>query len=138
MNDTESGGVFCNYERSATLAGNLFDVFTDLLRKLRTLLFKEAGNGIDGALADAGAGQVDAGHAGLRAEGNELGVNAAEIASANRLQRYLDAVRSNLLFAKSVVLIVSALFPIVNPLGGSPIFLALTREYPAPARRTGA
>jgi multiple antibiotic resistance protein len=37
--------------------------------------------------------------------------------------------------AKSVVLIVSALFPIVNPLGGSPIFLALTHEYPASARR---
>ena len=37
--------------------------------------------------------------------------------------------------AKSVVLIVSALFPIVNPLGGSPIYLALTRDYSAPARR---
>ena len=37
--------------------------------------------------------------------------------------------------AKSIVLILSALFPIVNPLGGSPIFLALTREYPASARR---
>lgn len=37
--------------------------------------------------------------------------------------------------AKSVVLILSALFPIVNPLGGSPIFLALTRDYSAPARR---
>ena len=37
--------------------------------------------------------------------------------------------------AKSVVLIVSALFPIVNPLGGSPIFLALTGEYPAASRR---
>jgi multiple antibiotic resistance protein len=37
--------------------------------------------------------------------------------------------------AKSVVLIVSALFPIVNPLGGSPIYLALTREYSAAARR---
>jgi multiple antibiotic resistance protein len=37
--------------------------------------------------------------------------------------------------AKSVVLIVSALFPIVNPLGGSPIFLTLTRDYSAPARR---
>jgi len=33
------------------------------------------------------------------------------------------------------VLIVSALFPIVNPLGGSPIYLALTRNYSAPARR---
>lgn len=37
--------------------------------------------------------------------------------------------------AKSVLLILSALFPIVNPLGGSPVFLALTREYPASARR---
>jgi len=37
--------------------------------------------------------------------------------------------------AKSILLILSALFPIVNPLGGSPIFLALTQDYPAPARR---
>ena len=37
--------------------------------------------------------------------------------------------------AKSIVLIVSALFPIVNPIGGSPVFLALTREYPASTRR---
>jgi multiple antibiotic resistance protein len=37
--------------------------------------------------------------------------------------------------AKSIVLILSALFPIVNPLGGSPVYLALTSEYPATARR---
>ena len=37
--------------------------------------------------------------------------------------------------AKSILLILSALFPIVNPLGGSPVFLALTREYPCPTRR---
>src|SRR5712664_3090348 len=37
--------------------------------------------------------------------------------------------------AKSVLLILSALFPIVNPVGGSPVFLALTREYPASTRR---
>jgi multiple antibiotic resistance protein len=37
--------------------------------------------------------------------------------------------------AKSTLLIFSALFPIVNPLGGSPIFLALTHEYPTSARR---
>jgi len=37
--------------------------------------------------------------------------------------------------AKSLVLILSALFPIVNPLGGSPIFLALTRESSPQARR---
>jgi len=36
---------------------------------------------------------------------------------------------------KSILLILSALFPIVNPLGGSPIFLSLTRHYPAAARR---
>jgi multiple antibiotic resistance protein len=38
--------------------------------------------------------------------------------------------------AKSIVLIISTLFPIVNPLGGSPIFLSLTRSYPAQARWT--
>jgi len=37
--------------------------------------------------------------------------------------------------AKNILLILSALFPIVNPLGGSPVFLALTRDYPASARR---
>src|SRR6202049_171476 len=37
--------------------------------------------------------------------------------------------------AKSLFLILSALFPIVDPLGGSPIFLALTREYSPGARR---
>jgi multiple antibiotic resistance protein len=37
--------------------------------------------------------------------------------------------------AKSILLILSALFPIVNPLGGSPVFLALTRDYPTHARR---
>src|ERR1017187_2256917 len=37
--------------------------------------------------------------------------------------------------ARNIFLIVSALFPIVDPLGGSPIFLSLTKEYPASARR---
>ncbi|HKV23998.1 MAG TPA: MarC family protein [Candidatus Acidoferrum sp.] len=37
--------------------------------------------------------------------------------------------------AKSTLLILSALFPIVNPLGGSPIFLTLTRGYTEQARR---
>ncbi|MBS1842184.1 MAG: MarC family protein [Acidobacteria bacterium] len=37
--------------------------------------------------------------------------------------------------SKSILLIVSALFPIVNPIGGSPVFLALTSDYTAPARR---
>jgi len=37
--------------------------------------------------------------------------------------------------AKNLFLIVSALFPIVDPLGGSPIFLALTREYGSDGRR---
>lgn len=36
---------------------------------------------------------------------------------------------------KNLFLILSALFPIVDPLGGSPIFLALTREYSSGARR---
>ena len=37
--------------------------------------------------------------------------------------------------AKNTLLILSALFPIVNPLGGSPIFLTLTRDYAAADRR---
>src|SRR5712664_3999397 len=37
--------------------------------------------------------------------------------------------------AKSLFLILSALFPIVDPLGGSPIFLAMTREYSPTMRR---
>jgi multiple antibiotic resistance protein len=37
--------------------------------------------------------------------------------------------------AKSVVLTISALFPIVNPLGSSPIFLSLTQEYAVSTRR---
>lgn len=37
--------------------------------------------------------------------------------------------------AKNVLLIVSALFPIVNPIGGSPVFLLLTQGYSAESRR---
>ena len=37
--------------------------------------------------------------------------------------------------AKSILFIVSALFPVVNPIGGSPVFLALTPDYTQPARR---
>ena len=37
--------------------------------------------------------------------------------------------------AKDIFLIVSALFPIVNPLGGSPIFLSLTKRYSTSTRR---
>ncbi len=36
---------------------------------------------------------------------------------------------------KDILLFVSALFPIVNPLGGSPIFLSLTKDYSRSARR---
>jgi multiple antibiotic resistance protein len=35
---------------------------------------------------------------------------------------------------KSTILILGALFPIVNPLGNSPIFLVMTRAYPSAAR----
>jgi multiple antibiotic resistance protein len=36
---------------------------------------------------------------------------------------------------KSILLVVSALFPIVDPIGGSPVFLALTRDYSRETRR---
>ena len=37
--------------------------------------------------------------------------------------------------AKSLLLVLSALFPIVDPLGGSPFFLALTGEFAPEARK---
>ncbi len=37
--------------------------------------------------------------------------------------------------AKSIFLVVSALFPIVDPIGGSPVFLALTRDHTTHTRR---
>jgi multiple antibiotic resistance protein len=37
--------------------------------------------------------------------------------------------------AKSLFLVLSALFPIVDPLGGSPFFLAMTSEYGPEARK---
>ena len=37
--------------------------------------------------------------------------------------------------AKSILLIVTALFPIVNPIGGSPVFLLLTQDYTEESRR---
>jgi len=36
---------------------------------------------------------------------------------------------------KATFLVISTLFPIVNPLGGSPIFLSMTGSYDAPERR---
>ncbi|HWY57571.1 MAG TPA: MarC family protein [Terriglobales bacterium] len=37
--------------------------------------------------------------------------------------------------AKSILLVVSALFPIVDPIGGSPVFLSLTRDYTTDTRK---
>jgi multiple antibiotic resistance protein len=37
--------------------------------------------------------------------------------------------------AKSILLVVSALFPIVDPIGGAPVFLSLTLHYDRDTRR---
>ena len=37
--------------------------------------------------------------------------------------------------AKSILLVVSALFPIVDPIGGSPVFLSLTLDYDRETRK---
>jgi len=37
--------------------------------------------------------------------------------------------------AKSILLVISALFPIVDPIGGAPVFLSLTIDYTPQARR---
>jgi multiple antibiotic resistance protein len=44
-------------------------------------------------------------------------------------------VRVLIQVAKSVLLVVSALFPIVDPIGGAPVFLLLTRDYAPDTRR---
>jgi multiple antibiotic resistance protein len=38
-------------------------------------------------------------------------------------------------FIRNLVVVFVALFPVVNPIGDAPIFLALTRQYPQSARR---
>ncbi len=52
-------------------------------------------------------------------------------------QIYLAARKAAVLIqaAKSILLVVSALFPIVDPIGGSPVFLLLTRDYAVETRR---
>ncbi len=38
-------------------------------------------------------------------------------------------------FARTLLVWFAALFPLVNPLGGAPIFFSLTRSYPPAAQR---
>jgi multiple antibiotic resistance protein len=44
-------------------------------------------------------------------------------------------VASVIQVVKGILLVVSALFPIVDPIGGSPIFLSLTRDYTTQTRK---
>src|SRR3989475_7961167 len=60
---------------------------------------------------------------------------AGQRSQVTRLGYTLSRRAPLLEFAKSTLLLFSALFPIVNPLGGSPVFLSLTRDYPPSARR---
>ncbi len=46
-----------------------------------------------------------------------------------------SSFRTMLEAGQNLLLVLSALFPIVNPLGGSPFFLALTAEYAPEARK---
>ena len=43
--------------------------------------------------------------------------------------------RQLFLYANSVLFTLAALLPIVNPLGAAPIFLSMTADLPADARR---
>src|SRR6202171_6807064 len=54
-----------------------------------------------------------------------------KLPSARECDRRLVMVEA----AKSLFLILSALFPIVDPLGGSPIFLSMTRDYSPAVRK---
>src|SRR5258708_28454419 len=64
-------------------------------------------------------------------------VNSGPPARGRRTRLYSKAGRNDMAeVGKNLLLFLSALFPIVDPLGGSPIFLALTREYSQSARKT--
>jgi len=52
-----------------------------------------------------------------------------------RIDEGLSASSIALETAKSIIFFLSTLFPVVNPFGGSPIFLLLTREYSPSARK---
>jgi multiple antibiotic resistance protein len=54
----------------------------------------------------------------------------------DRLHSGREVLKPMLEAAKSLFLVLSALFPIVDPLGGSPFFLALTSGYAPEARKT--
>jgi len=62
------------------------------------------------------------------------GLSRSAVASLLRTRPY-KLPPTMLEAAKKLFLIVSALFPIVDPLGGSPFFLAMTNEYLPEARR---
>jgi len=57
----------------------------------------------------------------------------AREASASSLET--EGVRLLIQVAKSILLVVSALFSDVDPIGGAPVFLLLTRDYAAETRR---
>src|SRR4029077_19887730 len=57
--------------------------------------------------------------------------------NARKSHRFGYTPATNMFFemAKSILLMVSALFPIVNPIGGSPVFLLLTQDYSRESRK---
>jgi len=65
------------------------------------------------------------------------------MASEMRRSRHENQMRTNLSVtvtlmiqaAKKILVVVSALFPIVDPIGGSPFFLVLSGDYTAQMRR---
>src|SRR5258708_6203191 len=64
------------------------------------------------------------------------GKNRRRPPGGRRTRLYSKTWRNDMAeLGKNLFLILSALFPIVDPLGGSPIFLALTREYSLGARK---
>ena len=69
----------------------------------------------------------------LRTSGARLGLRIGSLAGRQRLV-ILDGTFPGglgvfLQVAKSILLVVSALFPILDPIGGSPVFLSLTLNY---------
>src|SRR5580658_5805946 len=55
--------------------------------------------------------------------------------AGSRVSRSRESHQLMMQAVKSILLVISALFPIVDPIGGSPIFLGLTKDYAAQTRR---
>ena len=82
VDDAERAAVFGDRQRRSALAGDAIDLAAQLRRQRVAVLLNKSLDGVDGALADRAAVEVDARHAGVRRERHERRLVRGELASA--------------------------------------------------------